>query len=137
MTPLCPSAEPQMESSVVFGVIGGTTAEPRVGYLVESQPVTDELLSRAGQFAPTEIFRFAAACAGEACVHFDGTDCRLASRIVELVPIVVDVLPPCQIRPGCRWWIQEGKAACLRCPQVVTRAYEPSDELRRAATTNV
>lgn len=131
---LCPSAEPQMDGSVVFGVIGGTVDEPRVGYLDAAQPVTDELLARAGQFAPTEIFRFAARCAGDACLHFDGTNCRLASRIVEHAQVVVDVLPFCQVRSRCRWWLQEGREACLRCPQIVTRSYEAAAELRLAAT---
>ena len=126
-----------MESSVVFGVIGGTVEEPRVGYLDVPQPATGDLLSRAGEFMPTEIFRFAATCAGNACVHFDGTNCRLASRIVELVPIVVAVLPACRVRPECRWWLQEGKEACFRCPQIVTRSHDPSEELRLAATPSV
>ncbi len=121
----------------MLGVVGGTTEEPRVGYLVETRPVTQELLSLAGSFKPTEIFRFAAPCAGRACVHFDGADCRLASRIVQLVPAGVDVLPACEIRASCRWWQQEGKAACLRCPQIVTEHYQPTDELRRAADPGV
>jgi hypothetical protein len=132
--PLCPSAEPHMEGAVIVGIVGGTVDEPRVGYLDTPQPVTDELLSRAEKFRPTEIFRFAAKCAGDSCVHFDGTNCQLASRIVEFVPTVVDILPACQIRSGCRWWLQEGKEACLRCPQVVTRSHEASDALRLAAT---
>ncbi|NCS45084.1 MAG: nitrogen fixation protein, partial [Microcystis aeruginosa BS11-05] len=40
---------------------------------------------------------------------------------------VTDILPPCRIRQNCRWWLQEGKAACLRCPQVVTDNYNPSE----------
>ena len=36
-SPLCPSAQPEMEGSVVLGVVGGTSDEPRVGYLTEPQ----------------------------------------------------------------------------------------------------
>ena len=51
---------------------------------------------------------------GHACGHFDGRDCpRLATRVVQLLPPVVDGVPPCHLRPDCRWWQQEGKAACL------------------------
>ena len=132
-TPLCPSAQPEMEGSVLFGVVGGSVEEPRVSYLDEPQPVTEKLLRLANPLKPIEIFRFAAPCAGAGCVHFDGTNCRLASRIVQLVPQVVDLLPACQVRPNCRWWQQEGKAACLRCPLVVTENYQPSEELRQAA----
>jgi hypothetical protein len=126
-----------MEHSVLFGVLETTTEGPRVGYLVESLPVTSEVLAIAGPVAPTEIFRFGAPCAGRACQHFDGSSCRLAARIVELLPPVVSGLPPCRLRPDCRWWQQEGKAACLRCPQVITETYDPPEMLRRAADPTV
>jgi len=133
--PLCPSAQPEMEGSIILGVVGGSTEEPRLGYLSQPQPVTKKALLLAEGVKPTEIFRFAAPCAGTACVHFDGKDCRLASRIVKLVPTAVDEIPHCYMRPECRWWQQEGKAACLRCPVVVTENYQPSEELRSAATS--
>jgi hypothetical protein len=131
--PQCPSAQPGMEDSVVFGVVGGTVEQPRVAYLDKPQPVTQELLELAAPVSPTEVFRFAAPCAGGACRHFDGVNCRLASRTVQILPEAVDILPPCSIRPTCRWWQQEGKAACLRCPMVVTQVYAPSDTIARAA----
>ena len=131
--PFCPSAQPEMAGSVVFGVIGGTVEEPRVGYLAEPQPVTEELLKLSAPVKPTEVFRIAAPCAGSACQHFDGTNCRLARRIIRLVPAVVELLPPCRLRPQCRWWQQEGKAACMRCPQIVTEDYRPTEQLRQAA----
>ena len=126
-----------MEGSVVLGVVGGTVEEPRLGYLAEPLPVTKDILAFAGPVKPTEVFRFAAPCAGTACQHFDGTDCRLATKIVHMVLPVVEILPACQLRPHCRWWQQEGKAACFRCPQIVTENYQPSDQLRRAADPGV
>jgi hypothetical protein len=132
-TPLCPSAQPTMAGCVVFGVLDTRTEVPRVGYLVEALPVTAEVLAIADPVEPAEIYRFGAPCAGRACRHFDGSDCRLATRIVQLLPAVVDVLPPCQLRPDCRWWQQEGKAACLRCPQVITETIDPPELNRLAA----
>jgi hypothetical protein len=131
--PLCPSAQPEMADSVVFGVVGGTVEEPRVGYLKETLPVTDEILALASPVKPTEVFRFAAPCAGGGCQHFDGTNCRLVRRTVNMLPAVVEVLPSCRIRPNCRWWQQEGKAACMRCPLVVTENYLPSEQQRHVA----
>jgi hypothetical protein len=131
--PLCPSARPDMEGSMVFGVVGGTVEEPCVAFLDEPQRITDEILSLSEPVEPTEIFRFAAPCAGNACKFFDGSSCRLAARVARLLPEAMETLPPCRIRPSCRWWQQEGKAACLRCPQVVTNPYRASEELRRAA----
>ncbi|QKQ72698.1 nitrogen fixation protein [Nostoc sp. TCL240-02] len=126
-TTLCPSARPESEDSVVFGIISGTVAEPRVAYLKQPQPLTDELIAKANPITPAEIFRTAAPCATKACQHFDGQDCRLATRIIEKLPTVAEELPPCSIRRDCRWWQQEGKAACMRCPQVITDNYNASE----------
>ena len=40
---------------------------------------------------------------------------------------VVGALPRCAIRPTCRWFRQEGREACLRCPQVATELRNPSE----------
>jgi hypothetical protein len=128
--PLCPSARAELADSTVFGVVTGTVEEPRVTYLNQSQPVTDELMALSGSVTPTEVFRISAPCAGNGCHHFDGTNCRLATRIVQQLPTVAEELPPCPIRRDCRWWRQEGKAACMRCPQVITDDYNPSELMR-------
>src|SRR5262252_1330711 len=95
------------------------------------------LESRSLPVHPTEVLRLAAPCAGSACQHFDGANCQLATRTVQLLPILVTGLPACVIRATCRWWLQEGREACLRCPQVVTRMYEPTDEQLRAAEPTI
>ena len=41
-------------------------------------------------------------------------------RPLRLHPSSVEKLKPCAIRSDCRWWQQEGKAACVRCPQVAS-----------------
>jgi len=129
----CPSAPPSERDGVVLGVVTGKSDRPRIAYLAEARPVTEELLAITEPASPTAVFRFGAPCAGPACRHFDGRDCRLAMRVVELLPPVVGALPACHLRPRCRWWEQEGKAACLRCPQVVTNPSEPSDLLVQVA----
>jgi hypothetical protein len=130
---LCPSAQPDMQGSLAFGVVGGTVDEPRLSYLAEPQPVTEELLALSKPAKPTEVFRFAAPCAASGCKHFDGSDCRLAARTTRMIPAVVEKLPPCRLRPRCRWWRQEGKAACMRCPVVVTTIRNPTEEQLRVA----
>jgi hypothetical protein len=134
--PLCPSAQPEMAGSVVFGVNEGTVEDPRIAYLAAPQPVTDEILALTSPVKPTNVLRFAAPCAGNGCQHFDGADCRLVQRTVRLLPPVVRALPPCRIRPNCRWWRQEGRAACLRCPQVVTETATSSEILHQVADPN-
>ena len=123
-----------MEDARVLGIRGGSVDAPRVAFLVQIQPVTESLLAMAHPALPTEVFRFSARCEEKACAHFDGADCRLAQRIVATLPEVTDTLPPCQIRLTCRWWNQEGRAACLRCPQVVTQIPNPSEEILAVAT---
>jgi hypothetical protein len=134
--PLCPSAQPDMAGSRVFAVVGGTPAAPRAGYLTAPRSATPEVLALAAPVDPTEIFRFAAACAGSGCQHFDGSRCQLVRRTVLRLEPVVDALPPCPIRPGCRWWQEEGKAACLRCPQIVTQQHASADLMRAVATAD-
>jgi hypothetical protein len=131
--PLCPSAGPQWRDSVAIGVVGGTAEQPRVRHLEEPIPVTPELLALAEPVEPTEVFRFAAPCLGRGCGHFGESRCRLASKVVRMLPTAVDDLPACQIRPRCRWFLQEGADACLRCPLVATHDANPSPAMRAAA----
>lgn len=132
-TPLCPSARPEWNNPIIFGVITGTKDKPSVTYLKESQPITEELLALAQPVTPTEVFRIGGTCATEQCQHFDGANCTLAQRVVNNLPIVEDNLPACAIRRDCRWWLQEGKSACLRCPQVITDNYAPTELFREVA----
>jgi hypothetical protein len=104
-----------------------------VGYLTETQPVSEKLLALSGPAKPTTIFRIAAACETSGCKHFKGNECTLAQRIVEGLAPVVNALPPCQIRPTCRWFHQEGRNACLRCPQVITDKPNATAEEKRIA----
>lgn len=132
-TLLCPSAQPEMARSTVLGVIGGTTENPLLSYIEGPLPVNDHLLAMARPVQATEIFRFAAECEESACCHFDGSRCRLATRIVQILPAVVESLPACTIRATCRWFQQEGRDVCFRCPQIVTQVYDESEQLRLVA----
>ena len=123
-----------MPGSVAFGIVAGTADQPRIAWIERPIPVTKDLLALTGPLPPTQIFRIAAACQEKACCHFDGSDCRLATRLVQLTPAVVDSLPACLIRADCRWFLQEGRAACMRCPQIVTYSVDPTPELSLAAT---
>ncbi|MFD3438974.1 hypothetical protein ACFWU3_15875 [Streptomyces sp. NPDC058685] len=127
-TKACPSAQPDMPGSTVLGIVEGTADDPEVRYLASPVPAAAEITSLAGDLLPTEVFRFSADCVESNCRHFDGRDCSLAKRITAVLPPVIDVLPRCHARPSCRWWHQEGAAACFRCPQVVTTTVWPTPE---------
>jgi hypothetical protein len=129
----CPSAQPGMGDVQVLGVISRDGEHPRLAYLDEPVSATPELLALAAPVAVSEVFRLSARCEESRCTHFDGSRCQLARRIAELLPEVVDKLPACNIRRECRWFLQEGAAACRRCPQIVTGNPEADERLREVA----
>ncbi|HEY6320124.1 MAG TPA: nitrogen fixation protein [Thermoanaerobaculia bacterium] len=129
----CPSARPDTEGAVIFGVVGGSVEEPRVGYLARPVVPTREILALAAPADPAAVFRFGGRCAEGGCRHFAGARCSLGERLVQLLPAAGDRLPPCTLRPSCRWWHEQGPAACYRCPLVVTQDAMPSPALARAA----
>ncbi len=145
MSKLCPSAQPGMENCRVLGVVEAQDelAQPspaqspkpaaRIVYLNQILPATDEVLALSAPLKPTEVFRLSATCAEHKCPHFDGIDCRLATRIVKMLPPVTDCLPPCTIRKDCRWFSQEGAEACRRCPEVTTVSYDLSAKAREVS----
>jgi hypothetical protein len=116
---LCPSSQPQ-PGARIFGMKRATPDGDRIGYFTEAIPATPEALALPAPALPTEAFRLAAPCAERRCLHFDGAQCQLGHRIAGMLGPVVRGLPACAIRPTCRWFREHGKAACLRCPQVVT-----------------
>jgi hypothetical protein len=122
---LCPSALPSAKDSLLIGVVTGVPGRPRILPTARAMPVTPELLQSAAPVRPSEVFRFAAGCGGEQCVHFKNEACQLAARSVQLLEEVSEELPTCPIRPKCRWFRQEGPAICKRCPQVVTDQFRP------------
>jgi hypothetical protein len=131
---LCPSASAAAEGSAVIGVVLGDAEAPRVAYLEAPIPVTPEILARTAPLAPNQVLRTAAPCAECACAHYDGKACSLVQRIVARMEPTVGRPPPCAIRPRCRWWAEQGKAACVRCPEVVTQSQPRSEAFREAAT---
>jgi hypothetical protein len=122
-----------MDGAVAFGVVGGSATRPEVSYLDTPIQVSGELLALTHPVEPTEVFRFAAPCAEGGCRHFDGAECRLGHKLARDVPEATRLLRPCRLRPNCRWWHEQGAAACRRCPAIVTTDYGAGEELRRAA----
>ena len=129
---LCPSAQPGADARV-FGVVGGTTTEPRVSYLRETIELPADIETRLSPIAPSEVLRSASACQESRCVHFQSDRCSLVTRIVRFLPPVVRQPPPCAIRQSCRWWFEEGRAACVRCPQIVTQRPDANTAYQQAA----
>lgn len=122
-----------MDQCKVLGVVQRQGPKPMLEYLKEPLPATPAILAMAAPLKPTEVFRLSATCAEHKCPHFDGTDCRFVTRVVRILPEVVDILPPCIIRKECRWYFQEGGTACKRCPEVTTVTYDLSPQLQEVS----
>jgi hypothetical protein len=71
------------------------------------------------------------------CEHFVEEGCSLVERITRLDEGSEFGLPRCGIRHRCRWWRQEGPAACKRCPMIVTRAFGAASAIQAAASPPV
>jgi hypothetical protein len=128
---LCPSAPGKVGGSLLIGVVTQSSDGARVRHTERPIPVTQEILDLAAPVRPSEVFRFATPCQASKCVHFSGNACQLALRSVDVLQPVTDDLPPCSIRPVCRWFRQQGATICRRCPQIVTDQYRPAEEMLR------
>lgn len=120
---LCPSAYPEMAGSRVLATVEeaeGQPHRPHVTYLPVLLPVPPEMRAAPGEPRPTKAFRFVAPCVEAQCTNWSGTRCQVAQHMVQKFPPVVGELPACQVRAECRWFAEEGGAACVRCPQVIT-----------------
>jgi hypothetical protein len=122
-----------MDNCRVLGVVQQDGPKPMLLYLNRPLPATPDVLAMAAPLKPTEVFRLSATCAEHKCPHFDGADCQLAARVVRMLPEAVDALPPCLIRKDCRWYSQEGGAACRRCPEITTVTYDVSAQTREVS----
>lgn len=125
----CPSVPPNRPGALAFAVAGGELLE----YLQQPVEVSPELLALAAPAGPTQVFRFTSPCEERGCPNFSGLSCALGRRVVQQLPAVVDSLPACCIRPTCRWYAEQGREICLRCPQIVTEQVNPTPQQRSVA----
>jgi hypothetical protein len=105
-----------------FGVLAGSVDAVRIAFFKKDAMQNFDWRQRFGTLEATQVFRFAATCEKSACGHYDAAadKCALGSRVATALPPVTDALPPCLVRPTCRWHAEQGSAVCLRCPQVTT-----------------
>lgn len=123
---LCPSARCE-PGATLLGVVG---ADGRVGYLTPAMVIDESFVARVRDHAapPESRFRFAQPCVEGGCHHWTGDACGLIGRVrraladVEEAPVAAmpPAAPRCSIRHACRWFAQDGLAACQACPLVIT-----------------
>lgn len=122
----CPSAQPDMANARPIGVIGGSPTEVRIAFFKKQALAAFDWRDRFATAEATHLLRFGAKCEESRCGHFDGSKCQLGKRVSEDLEPVVDHLPPCLLRPSCRWYGERGARVCFRCPQVATMVPEGS-----------
>jgi hypothetical protein len=120
---MCPST-PKANATVFLGMI---TPAGRVAYLTPQLPAEVALAGRPATDGPVESqYRLAGPCVTSSCGFWTGEHCGLGARLVssyrETVPEPDGTLPHCAIRRTCRWYAEQGPAACGPCSHVVTDA---------------
>lgn len=115
----CPSA-PAQPGAALLAIVG---SDGRLAHVSPPIPVDEAFVATASRHgAPEARMRFTAPCLEAGCAQWTGSSCGvieqvLATGVHEDQPTR---LPRCDIRSGCRWYRQEGGAACRACPLVLT-----------------
>lgn len=115
----CPSSVCK-EGSNLIGIIN---KDGIVDLLSVPITVDKEFIEIASQGRRPEIrFRFSGRCVEGACKQWTGTTCGVIENVLDIVEEgqKVKSLPSCGIRSTCRWFHQEGAAACYVCPLIIT-----------------
>jgi hypothetical protein len=122
----CPSALGQVGSNIV-GVVNPSGT---IGYFADPIEVTQEFLDSAGDPENLERkFRFSNKCVKSGCSQWTGQECGVIKAVMAMENIPAhDTLPVCSVRSSCRWYYQEGFAACNGCRYVITNVSELAPE---------
>ncbi|MDG4792944.1 hypothetical protein [Micromonospora sp. WMMD1082] len=120
---MCPST-PADNATVFLGMI---TPAGRVAYVTPAMPAEVAVTAAAEADAPVEArYRLAGPCVTSRCGFWTGEHCglgeRLAASYAEIAGEPEADLPRCAIRRTCRWFAEQGSAACAACAHVVTDA---------------
>lgn len=123
---MCPSSRCEPGSSLI-AVLGD---EGRLAHITPALPVDEAFAERArAHGSPEARMRFASPCLQSGCGQWTGSSCGIIEQVVAAgVTPTEGRLPRCAIRPSCRWYAQEGAAACRACPMVVTDAREEAPQ---------
>lgn len=104
--------------NLLIGIVQGNGVVAPVTPALE---VDDSFVQRAigsSVHPPEARFRFAGHCVTTSCEQWTGTRCAVGDKAVRLQPSR-QALAPCSIRATCRWWKQNGSAACAACSLMV------------------
>lgn len=120
----CPSSDGAI-GNLLIGIVcsDGTVAATRPPLGIDDDFVKKASVS--SDQPPETRFRFAGPCVTTACQQWAGTRCAIGDLVANASTTTAGHLPPCDIRPTCRWWSQNGPAACRSCALVVHTPPKP------------
>ena len=94
MSKLCPSAQPGMDNCRVLGIVDQEGPKPKIVYLNEILPATNDVLALSAPLKPTEVFRLSATCSRQSW-----TICLLAPSAESAVGSRRKAEPPANVAP--------------------------------------
>jgi hypothetical protein len=117
---LCPSARCKA-GAILLGVV---QPDGHLAFLKNLLVVDEQFVQIARQGrTPERRFRFSDVCIQGACKQWTEDRCSVMDQVLQYVEpgeLQSSELPPCPVRPRCRWHHQLGNTACSVCPVVIT-----------------
>jgi hypothetical protein len=111
----CPSMLPGLARGVIAKVVKN---EERLKFLAEEISVPTSLSLAVDSETVLKRARFVGLCRTVECGHWTGVSCRLGHAIASVEVQSAGELAPCAIRSSCRWFKENGSAACAPCQHV-------------------
>lgn len=126
----CPSMLPDLARAVIAKVVVG---EERLEFVAEEIQVPASLPLAADPESLLRRARFVGSCRAGECGHWTGVSCRLGHAIARVdIPSSIHI-SRCSIRSSCRWYKENGSAACRPCQHV---RYVPIEVRQNVQSTN-
>lgn len=106
-------------------LLGKVKKDGTVGFLSSRLELDESSVTEFAKLGTPEVYyRFSNTCVESGCKQWDQSagHCSVIKKIltVEVDFPLSNTLPNCLIRKTCRWYFQDGAAACRICPLVVT-----------------
>ena len=116
----CPSSH-CAPGNLLIGIVSGDGAIVPVRPPLPVDETFVDGARQASERPPEARFRFAGRCVTSSCRQWTGSRCSIGDIVAASRPDP-EPLQPCVIRPTCRWWLQNGPAACHGCTLVAHTA---------------
>ncbi len=100
------------------GAFGRQDDDGNVKFFDRVLPLPDSVRPTLIARGALQSIRLTGPCLRGECLNFRGGICLLGKLVSDLADDGDDCLPACPIRAKCRWFDENGAAACQTCPQI-------------------